>query len=64
MPFPTQSTTPSHTGPVDEDLPGFVVIGPDLAGNLLEVIVVAREHQEALAIYAMALRPKYRHLLP
>lgn len=51
-------------GPVDEELPGFVVIGPDLSGNLLEVIVVTRENQEALAIHAMPLRPKYRYLLP
>jgi hypothetical protein len=40
-----------------------LVIGPDLAGNLLEIIAIIRD-QDLLVIHAMPMRPKYRHLLP
>jgi hypothetical protein len=39
-------------------------IGPDLAANLLEVIAVTEDQDDELVIHAMALRRKYRPLLP
>lgn len=38
-------------------------IGPDRAGNLLKVVVLERDEGSELAIHAMKLRPRYRHLL-
>ncbi len=38
-------------------------IGPDLAGNLLELVAIIRADRELLVVHAMAMRPKYRHLL-
>jgi uncharacterized DUF497 family protein len=40
----------------------WLVIGPDRAGNLLEVVVLTSPEIQ-LAIHAMAMRPKYRRLL-
>lgn len=45
-----------------EDPDRWLVIGPDRAGNLLELVVLADQRGE-IAIHAMALRPKYRKLL-
>lgn len=46
-----------------EDPDRWLVIGPDRAGNLLEVVVlIAGEAQ--IAIHAMPMRPKFRRLLP
>jgi len=47
----------------DDDPPKFLVIGPDLAGNLLEVIMIKLAEQRMLAIHAMPLRPVYFPLL-
>ena len=44
-----------------DDPDRWLVIGPDRAGNLLEVVVLTT-HDVQLAIHAMALRPKYRRL--
>ncbi len=41
----------------------WLVVGPDRAGNLLEVIVLVTSEGAQLAIHAMPLRRKYRRLL-
>lgn len=41
----------------------YLVIGPERSGNLLELIVMDRPQGPAV-IHAMALRAKYRRLLP
>jgi hypothetical protein len=38
-------------------------LGPDRAGNLLEVVVIERDDSSDLAIHAMKMRRRYRHLL-
>ena len=48
---------------VGQDPTRYLVIGPDRSGNLLELIVMDRP-QGAAVIHAMALRAKYRLLLP
>jgi hypothetical protein len=41
-----------------------LVIGPDRAGRLLEVVVLDDDpDEEPVIIHAMALRPKFRHYL-
>jgi hypothetical protein len=47
----------------DADPPKQLVIGPDRAGNMLEVIVLALNTDRLLAIHAMPLREKYHELL-
>jgi len=39
-------------------------LGPDRAGNLLEVVVLFLDDGRQLIIHAMRMRPKYRSLLP
>ncbi len=46
-------------GPVRE-----LRLGPDRAGNLLEIVVLLLDDQRQLVIHAMRMRPKYRELLP
>jgi hypothetical protein len=41
----------------------WLVIGPDPAGNLLEVVVLVTDEGDQLIIHAMSLRPLYRRLL-
>jgi len=48
----------------DSDPPKVVAIGPDRAGNLLEVILLELAEGELLAIHAMPLRPAFHDLLP
>lgn len=48
---------------VAEDPVRYLVLGPDQAGNLLELIILDRPQGPAV-IHAMKMRPKYRHLLP
>jgi hypothetical protein len=48
----------------DADPPKLLAIGPDRAGNLLEVIVLTLAGDKLLVIHAMPLRRKYRDLLP
>ena len=48
---------------VGEDPLRYLVIGPDRAGKLLELVVMDRPQGPAV-IHAMELRPKYRRLLP
>jgi len=42
----------------------WLVLGPDRAGNLLEVVVLITAEGEQLAIHAMPMRAKYQELLP
>jgi hypothetical protein len=46
-----------------EDPDRWLVVGPDAAGNLLEVVVMITAEGAQLAIHAMPLRPQYRRLL-
>jgi uncharacterized DUF497 family protein len=46
-----------------EDPDRWLVIGPDRAGNLLEVVVLSTAEDMQLAIHAMPMRSKYRRLL-
>lgn len=48
----------------DADPPKVLAIGPDRAGNLLEVILLELADDRLLAIHAMALRPTFYELLP
>lgn len=41
-----------------------LVLGPDHAGNMLEVIVLHFDDGRAMAIHAMPMRHQYRGLLP
>ncbi len=48
----------------DADPPKVLGIGPDPAGNLLEVIWIELEEGVELVIHAMRLRPTFFDLLP
>jgi hypothetical protein len=48
----------------DADPPKVLVIGPDSAGNLVEVIVLVLEDDRIIAIHAMRLRRHFYELLP
>lgn len=48
---------------VDEDPTRYLVLGPDRAGNLLELLVLDRPQGPAV-MHAMPMRAKYRSLLP
>ena len=48
---------------VSEDPTRYLLIGSDRSGNLLELVVLDRPQGPAV-IHAMALRAKYRRLLP
>lgn len=48
----------------DADPPKVLVIGPDSAGNLLEVIVLVLADDRMIAIHAMKLRRHFHELLP
>ncbi len=47
---------------IGEDPDRWLVVGPDRADNLLELVVLVDQRGE-IVIHAMALRPKYRKLL-
>lgn len=42
----------------------WLVIGPDRAGNLLEVVVMTTAEGQQLAIHAMPMRTKFQRLFP
>ncbi len=46
-----------------EDPDRWLVIGPDRAGNLLEVVVLVTTGGAQLAIHAMRMRAMYRRLI-
>lgn len=51
------------TEDVGDDPDRWLVLGPDTAGNLLEVVVMITVEGGQLAIHAMAMRANYRRLL-
>ena len=53
-----------HALAVGEQDDGKVLcLGPDRAGNMLEVVAVAREDGTEVVIHAMRMRPKYEPFL-
>lgn len=46
-----------------EDPDRWLVLGPDTAGNLLEIVVLISGESDEIIIHAMPMRPKYRRLL-
>jgi uncharacterized DUF497 family protein len=46
-----------------EDPDRWLVVGPDRAGNLLEVVVLTTVEDTQLAIHAMPIRARFRRLL-
>jgi hypothetical protein len=48
---------------IGEDPDRWLVIGPDPAGNLLELVVLVTVEGDQLIIHAMPLRTVYRELL-
>jgi hypothetical protein len=46
-----------------EDPERWLLIGPDMAGNLLEVVVMITAEGTQVTIHAMPMRDKYRRLL-
>ena len=46
-----------------EDPDRWLVIGPDRAGNLLEIVVLITSTADEIIIHAMPMRPNYRKLL-
>jgi len=48
---------------ISDDPNRWLVVGPDRAGNLLEIIVLVTEEGTEMIIHAMPLRPIYRRLL-
>ena len=46
-----------------EDPDRWLVIGPDQAGNMLEIVVLVSRDGNEFVILAMPMRPKYRKLL-
>jgi uncharacterized DUF497 family protein len=46
-----------------EDPDRWLVLGPDRAGNILEVVVLTTAEGAQLAIHAMPMRPRFRRLL-
>ena len=51
--------------PLEEEEPArFLYLGPNRAGNLLEVIFLEFDDGRSLVIHAMLMRSKYSDLLP
>jgi hypothetical protein len=48
---------------IGEDPDRWLVIGPDRAANLLELVVLITDEGDVLIIHAMPLRAVYRRLL-
>ena len=46
-----------------EDPDRWLLIGPDTAGNLLEVVVMITSEGNQIVIHAMPMRDEYRRLL-
>ena len=52
------------TADMTVDPPKVIAVGPDRAGNLLEVIWIEVDENTGMVIHAMALRPALYSLLP
>jgi hypothetical protein len=53
-----------HSGEdAGEEADRWLLIGPDFAGNLLEIVVMITAEGTQLAIHATPMRPQYRRLL-
>jgi hypothetical protein len=52
-----------HESEAGEEPRRVLYLGPDRAGNLLEVVVIVRDDASELVIHAMAMRRKYESLL-
>ena len=48
----------------DDDPRRTLLLGPDRAGNLLDLVVLELDDGRRLVIHAMPMRPAYRELLP
>lgn len=48
---------------IGEDPDRWLVLGPDRAANMLEVVVLTTVEGTQLAIHAMGMRPTYERLL-
>ena len=48
----------------EADPPKLLLLGPDVAGNLLEVIILLLANDRSLAVHAMPVRKGYLALLP
>lgn len=48
---------------IDEDPDRWLLIGPDRAANLLEIVVLVTAEGDEMIIHAMPLRTAYRKLL-
>ena len=48
---------------IGEDPDRWLVLGPDRAANMLEVVVLITAERTQLAIHAMPMRPIYEQLL-
>jgi hypothetical protein len=48
---------------MQEDPDRWLIIGPDCAGNLLEVVVLTTVDGAQVAIHAMRMRAEYRRLI-
>lgn len=46
-----------------EDPDRWLVLGPGIAGNLLELVVLITREGDEVIVHAMPMRPKYRRLL-
>ena len=46
-----------------EDPDRWLLLGPDTAGNVLELVVLLNREGDEIIIHAMPMRPKYRRLL-
>ncbi len=59
------SCTPSHTRSqtASQDDGKVLYLGPDRAGNLLEVVSVVRDDGSEMVIHAMRMRAKYEPFL-
>jgi hypothetical protein len=58
-----------YSGEVEDDAEEWgplrvLYLGPDRAGNLLEVVVIERDDGSQLAIHAMKMQARYEELLP
>lgn len=47
----------------EEETSKVLYIGPDYAGNLLEIVSVLRDNGTEIVVHAMAMRPTYGPLL-